>query len=104
MKRFYYQFRIMLITFALGLASVFAYYNTWKFSDEIYVNLPETASGEVIVVFPRCRFQIPDTEGGGGVETRLTDSRGIPFIIEKHLYKQPERLTECVENQNSNRK
>ena len=50
MKRFYSRFRIALMTFALGLASV------WMFnglnSNEIYVELPKVQSDYVIFVLP----------------------------------------------------
>ncbi len=93
----------MLMTFALGLACVFAYYNSLKFSDEIYVDTPKTEKGEVMVVFPKCRFQMPFSGGSGLAVTRITSREGTP-LIEKIVYKEPERLTKCVENQNSNQK
>jgi hypothetical protein len=91
----------MLMTFALGLAGVFAFHNTLKFSNKIYVDTPQTETGDVLVVFPRCLFEMPFAGGsGGGAVTRLVSSEGTP-IIEKRIYKEPERLTKCVENQNS---
>ncbi len=60
MKRYYSKFRIMLMTFALGLASVFIFNGSLNFSDEIYVNLPKTEYGEVIVIFPKNKNEMPN--------------------------------------------
>ncbi|MGI8786417.1 MAG: hypothetical protein ACR2HG_01465 [Pyrinomonadaceae bacterium] len=63
MKRFYFKFRIMLMTFALGLASVFVFNGSLKYSDEVFVNLPKVESDSVIFITPKkqvCMF------GGGG--------------------------------------
>lgn len=103
MKKNYSRFRIMLMTFTLGLASVFAFHGTLKLSDEVFVNTPKTETGDVIVIFPRCVFEMPFAGGGGGAVTRLTTRDGTP-VIEKRFYKEPERLTECIDNQNSNQK
>lgn len=58
MKRFYLRFRVVLITLALGLASV-SFFN-W-FSDywnEVSVELPKVASGSPIYVFPAYEKEI----------------------------------------------
>lgn len=101
--KLYKRFRIILLTFALGLASVFVFNGSLKTSIEIYVDVPKTETGEVIVVFPKCRFQMPFSGGSGLALTRITDSEGRP-LTEKIIYKEPERLTKCVGNQNFNQK
>lgn len=53
MKRFYAKFRIALMTFALGLASVFVMNGSLRFSDEVSVNLPEVQSNSIIFVIPK---------------------------------------------------
>ena len=63
MKGFYAKFRIMLITFALGLASVFMMNGSLQFSDEVYVNLPKVKSDSIIFVIPKKRICI---FGGAG--------------------------------------
>jgi hypothetical protein len=63
MKKFYFKFRIGLMTFTLGLASVFAFNGLLKYSDEIPVKLPKVENGEVLVVFPRYGSEMP--HGGG---------------------------------------
>lgn len=65
MKRFYSQSRIMLMTFALGLAIVFMSNGSLQFSDEILVNLPKTESENVLIVFPLCRSERPLGGGSG---------------------------------------
>jgi hypothetical protein len=75
----------MLMTFAFSLASVFVLNGSLKHSDEVFVNLPKTESGEILVVFPRCVYEMPSggAAGGGSFETKV-------FV--------PERITECYEN------
>lgn len=85
MKRFYSRFRILLMTFAVGLASVFVFNGSLKYSDEVPVNLPKTNSGDAIVVFPRCLYEMPFGGGAGGGSTK------------NKLY-VPERITKCYEN------
>ncbi|HXH69954.1 MAG TPA: hypothetical protein VNI60_06350 [Pyrinomonadaceae bacterium] len=53
MKRFYSQFRIMLMTFALGLASVFLSNGSLKYSDEVSVNLPRVKSSSVFEIITK---------------------------------------------------
>jgi len=55
----------MLMTFAFGLASVFVFSGSLQLSDEMPVTLPKTESGEIIVVFPRCRTEAPRGGGSG---------------------------------------
>lgn len=64
MKRFYLKSRIALMTFALGLASVFVFNGSLKFPDEIQVNLPEVESESPIIVFQA--DALPGSRGGGG--------------------------------------
>ncbi len=63
MKGFYAKFRIMLITFALGLASVFMMNGSLQFSDEVYVDLPKVKSETVILVNPKYRNEMPKMDG-----------------------------------------
>ena len=70
----------MLMTFTLGLASIFAFHGTLKLSDEVEVNLPKTATGEVIVVLPKCKFEIPNG-----------NARRYPFGHSSEM------LTNCIE-------
>lgn len=53
MKRLYLKFKISLLTFAFGLASVFLLNGSLKFSDEVYVNLPKVESSSVIEVITK---------------------------------------------------
>ena len=64
MRRFYSKFRIGLMTFALGLASVFMMNDSFQFSNQVYVNLPKTKSENVLIVFPLCRSEMPYSVGG----------------------------------------
>ncbi len=59
MRKFYFRFRILLMTFALGLASVFFFYGSLKESDEIKVELPKVQSDSVIFVTPKRRLCMP---------------------------------------------
>ena len=55
MKRAYLRFRVMLMTFALGLASVFLFNGFLNKTHENFLTLSETKSSDVLVVFPRER-------------------------------------------------
>lgn len=55
----------MLLTFALGLASVFVFNGSLKYSDEVPIILPQTETGELVVVFPRYKKEMPKAGGGG---------------------------------------
>jgi hypothetical protein len=68
MKRFYSKFRIGLITFAFGLASVFTINGSLQFSDEIPVNLPKTESSSIFEIITRENWKgfIPVGQGCGG--------------------------------------
>ncbi len=57
MKRFYSQFRIMLMTFAFGLASVFVFNDSLKFSNEISVNLPKVDFEPQTIIFSLPKIQ-----------------------------------------------
>ena len=63
MKRFYSQFRVMLLTFAFGLASVFILNGSLKFSEEVPVNLPKIESEFPIIVLPRELKEMPYSGG-----------------------------------------
>ena len=63
MKRFYSQFRISLITFAFGLASVFVFDGSLKLADEVLVDLPSVQSESPIIVFPRYTKEMPWSGG-----------------------------------------
>lgn len=51
MNKYYFRFRIMLMTFTLGLASVFVFNGSLKFSDEIPVNLPKVKFESSTMIF-----------------------------------------------------
>ena len=55
----------MIMTFTLGLASVFVTTGSLQQPHETFVNLPTTESGEVILVFTKCRFEMPYAGGSG---------------------------------------
>ena len=80
MKRFYSKFRIGLITFAFGLASVFVLNGSLQSSDEIPVNLPEIHSESPIIIFPRYSKEIP-LGGGGAGRGRL----GVSYEVQETL-------------------
>jgi hypothetical protein len=63
MKRFYTKFRVALVTFTLGFASV--YFFDWfdNYCNEPRVDLPQVQSETPIIVFPREKKLI---WGGGG--------------------------------------
>src|SRR5690242_18507206 len=53
MKRFYSRFRIMLLTLALGMASVTFFNGLYERWSEISVDLPQVQSETPIYVFPK---------------------------------------------------
>lgn len=53
MKRFYLQFRIMLLTFAFGLAGVFLLNGSLKNSNEVSINLPQVKSSSVFEIITK---------------------------------------------------
>jgi hypothetical protein len=63
MKKNYSKFRIALTTFAFGLASVFVFNGSLKYSDEVPVNLPKVKTDNVIVVSPKRSIEIPKIGG-----------------------------------------
>lgn len=62
----YQQIRIALLTFAFGLASVWFINGSKNGLIEVPVNLPQTRSGEIIVVFPRYSSEISHDVGASG--------------------------------------
>ena len=64
MKRFYSQFRVMLLTFAFGLASVWMIDGLSKGLLEVPTNLPKVKTDNVIVVFPRYTKEMRQAGGG----------------------------------------
>lgn len=87
MKRFYSKFRIGLITFAFGLASVFMLSGSLQSSDEIPVNLPKSVSDEIIVVFSRYSKEMSETcscgGGNGGLNSEEKFSRRVTLSHRK---------------------
>lgn len=69
MKKIYFRFRILLMTFALGLASVYLFNGSLNFSDEIRIDLPQVQSDSVIFITPTKRFCF---------ESLATGSEGVP--------------------------
>lgn len=67
MKKFYLRFRILLITFTVGLASVFMMNGSLQTSDEIFVNLPQIESDSPIVVYPEYERFMRHVGGSGGI-------------------------------------
>jgi hypothetical protein len=61
------------MTFALGLASVWFINGSRYGLIEVPVNLPQTKSGEVIMVFPKYSSEIPCCTGasGGGYKNEM---------------------------------
>ncbi len=61
MKRFYLKFRIGLMTFAFGLASVFMINGSLQVSDEVYVDLPKVHYEPSTIFFslPENQSEIP---------------------------------------------
>ena len=66
MKKYYPQFRVMLTTFALGLAGVLIFSDLLNTSGEISVILPQIESESPLVVFPREEKSIPYCGGSVG--------------------------------------
>lgn len=64
----YQKLRIMLITFALGLASVFMFDRLSETPDEIKVNLPRIETESAIILYP-IKKEFIEIRGGGGGET-----------------------------------
>jgi hypothetical protein len=74
MKKFYSKFRVGLMTFAIGLASVFVLNGSLKFSEEIPVNLPKVKfePSTIFFLLPKAHSESPimfsiekETEKGG---------------------------------------
>lgn len=72
MKQFYAKFRIMLLTCAFGLASVFVLQGSLH-SNDIEVDLPKTESESVFVVFPKKKVCMPFP--GGSHDTTTQNER-----------------------------
>jgi hypothetical protein len=65
MKRFYLKFRVMLMTFALGLSGVFLFNDSLKTDKKITVNLPQTESAEVIEIITKRNWRGFEVTGHG---------------------------------------
>jgi len=63
MKKVYWRFRILLMTLALGLASVGFFNLLIECFDEISVDLPVVEASSPIVVFPRKFKEMPYAGG-----------------------------------------
>lgn len=84
MKRVYSRFRIMLMMFAFGLASVFVFEGSLQPSNEIPVNLPEVQFETSTIIFslPKNQSESPimftiekkmdETQSGGGASGGIT--------------------------------
>lgn len=64
MKRFYFQFRIMLITFAFGLACFYFFDGVINGVIEPLVDLPKVKSEEILVVYPKYKCEVPHNGAG----------------------------------------
>jgi len=73
MERFYFRFRILLMTFAFGLASVFVFSGSLKLANEVPVDLLNVQSESPIIVFPRYMEEMP--WGGGSACSGKTFER-----------------------------
>lgn len=62
----YKQIRVALLTFTLGLAGVWVISGSEYGLIEVPVNLPQTKSRDVIVVFPKHSSDMPCCTGAGG--------------------------------------
>lgn len=74
MKRFYSQFRILLFTLALGLASVWTWTGFKIGNEHIAIDLPEVRSEDVIEVFGAERRWMPYGGGHHFVDVRMVDT------------------------------
>ena len=77
----------MLMTFALGLASVFMLNGSLKFSDEVYVNLPRTESGSVLEI-SASKNMLFSTEGQGCGLINKYGGRGGVTVFQSSFYGQ----------------
>lgn len=88
MKRFYFRFRILLLTLALGLSSV--NFVNWlaDYLSEISVDLPTTESESPIFVLPREWKDTPDggDSGGSGCYGCVKSSRKAKHTVKLKKY------------------
>ena len=66
MKKYCYRFRVSLITFALGLVSVFMVNGLLIQPEEMKVDLPEAETESSLIVFPMKRELVSANQGGNG--------------------------------------
>src|SRR5688572_3055471 len=84
MKRFYSQFRILILTLALGLAGVWMW-NGWTSADFVTVDLPKTQSADVIEVFGAEKRWLELSEG--------SHYRAGLIMLESSVTSEMEKLT-----------
>ena len=65
LNRFYIKFCFFLFAFAFGLSGVWLLNGLRVGLLGTWVKLPQTASGEMILVYPKCRYEIPKSGGSG---------------------------------------
>lgn len=52
MRKIYFRFRVLLMTFTIGLASIFMSNGSLKPSDEIDIDLPKVQFNSSIIIYP----------------------------------------------------
>lgn len=53
MKKIYFRFRVLLMTFALGLASVIIFNGSLQIADEAPVNFLQTKTESSVIIIPQ---------------------------------------------------
>lgn len=96
MKRFYFRFRILLLTLALGLSSV--NFVNWlnDYWSEVSVDLPKVESKSPIIVLPREKAEMP--YGGEGCGNGI--KKGV-FVKYSVKYSKETKIQTNHKNKNA---
>ena len=84
MKRFYSQFRITLMTFVFGLASVFVFNSSLKYSDDVSIELTQFHSESPVFLFKVVEPPSSFYSGGSGelqYQCRLSKCEKVKILI-----------------------
>jgi hypothetical protein len=88
MNKYYFRFRILLMTFALGLASVFVFNGSLQSSSEVFVNLPKVKSESSFIIIPIENKNIDFGSYGCGYLLPIENHKKKRLKIENHKKKR----------------
>jgi hypothetical protein len=84
MKKYYFRLRVLLMTFALGLVSVFVFNKSLNYLYEVPINSPKVQAAKIIVISPKYSKEIPKIGGIIACNRREISIKELKEINSKH--------------------